>query len=43
MKYDVVRVKFDAHFIVRRNMVYERARFNSRVQKDGESVEKFQA
>ena len=41
-KYDVVRAKFESHFIVRRNVIYERARFNSRVQKDGESIEKFQ-
>ena len=27
--------------IVRRNVIYERARFNSRVQKDGGSIETF--
>ena len=39
--YDIVRDRFDNHFVRRRNVIYERARFNQRVQKDGESAEDF--
>lgn len=39
--YDRVRAKFDAFFRVRRNIIFERARFNRRTQQDGESVEQF--
>ena len=39
--YNIVRDRFDAHFVRRRNVIYERARFNQRVQKDGESAEDF--
>ena len=38
-KYKDVSEKFDAHFNVRRNLIYEQARFNKRHQKEGESVE----
>ena len=31
--------KFDSHFDVRKNMIFERARFNSRNQLDGETAE----
>ena len=40
-KYDVVKKKFDDHFVKRRNVIFERAKFNSRKQEDGESVESF--
>ena len=40
-KYDVVKGKFDSHFIKRRNVIYERARFNQRRQEAGESVDCF--
>ena len=40
-KYSVVMAKFDEHFIPRRNVIYERAKFHSRVQLSGESVEAF--
>ena len=40
-KYDAVMAKFDAFFQVRRNIIYERAKFNRRVQNEGESVEQF--
>ena len=40
-KYDVVKKKFDDHFVKRRNVIFERAEFNSRKQEDGESVESF--
>ena len=40
-KYSVVKAKFDAHFITRTNVIYERAKFNRRTQQDGESVDTF--
>ena len=40
-KYDVLKGKFDSHFIKRRNVIYERARFNQRRQEAGESVDCF--
>ncbi|OXA53834.1 Transposon Tf2-6 polyprotein [Folsomia candida] len=40
-KFDTVLAKFEAHFIVKRNTIYERSRFNSRVQENGESVDEF--
>ena len=33
--------KFNSHFVKRRNVIYDRAKFNSRLQQDGESVEEF--
>ena len=40
-KYSTVVEKFNSHFIKRCNVIYERARFNRRVQQEGESVEDF--
>ena len=40
-KYDVIRDKFNDHFVTRQNVIYEHARFNSRRQKPGEPVETF--
>ena len=40
-KYSTVIAKFDAFFIVRKNVIFERARFNGRSQREGESVEHF--
>ena len=39
--YDTVLQKFDDFFEVRRNVIFERARFNRRNQLDGESSEKY--
>ena len=39
--YDVVKTKFDGHFIVRRNAIFERAKFNRRSQEEGETVDSF--
>ena len=39
-KYDVVLAKFEAHFIKRRNVIFERAKFNMRKQ-EGEPVDAF--
>ena len=41
MTFDGVIAYFDAHFVPKRNTIYERARFRSRVQLPGESVECF--
>ncbi|UYV63772.1 K02A2.6-like, partial [Cordylochernes scorpioides] len=35
------RVAFDSHFCVRKNIIYERAKFNSRIQEDREPVDEF--
>ena len=39
--YDVVKTKFDGHFIVRPKGIFERAKFNGRWQEKGESVDSF--
>ena len=39
--YDTVKEKFQGHFVKRRNVIYERARFNQRAQAEGESVDDF--
>ena len=38
---DTVFAKFDEFFKVRKNVIFERARFNQRCQKPGESVDQF--
>ena len=40
-KYAKVKERFDNHFIVRRNVIFERAKFNKRKQEDSENVENF--
>ena len=40
-KYDSVKEKFDNYFIKRRNTIFERAKFNTRKQGVGESVDAF--
>ena len=40
-KYDQVLKKFDSHFLVRRNIIFKRARFNRRYQQEGESAEQY--
>ena len=40
-KYDKVIYKFDGFIKVRRNTVFERAKFNRRNQRDDESVEQY--
>ncbi|XP_071093535.1 uncharacterized protein [Haliotis cracherodii] len=39
--YTIVKAKFDQYFSVRRNVIFERAKFNQRVQRDGEPVDSF--
>ena len=38
-QYHTVKTKFDEHFVVRRNVIFERAKFNQRRQEDGETVD----
>lgn len=40
-KYDTVKGRFDSHFVKRRNIIFERAKFNMRRQQDGEPVDAF--
>ena len=40
-RYDVVKNRFENHFIAKRNVIYERAKFNVRIQNDGETGEAF--
>lgn len=40
-QYSVVNGKFEAHFVVKRDVIFERAKFNLRSQQDGESVDTF--
>ncbi|UYV65862.1 K02A2.6-like [Cordylochernes scorpioides] len=40
-KIDSVLKAFDSHFCVRNNIIYERAKFNSRIQEDREPVDEF--
>ena len=40
-KYASVKEKFDQHFIIKRNVIFERAKFNMRKQEPGEPVNAF--
>ena len=40
-KYSVVRDKFESHFVKRRNVIFERVKFNSRKQLQDETVDSF--
>ena len=40
-KYSVVKDKFDGYFVKRRNVIFERAKFNSRKQLQDETVDDF--
>ena len=39
--YDTVKSKLDAHFITRRNVIFERAKFNQRFQEVDETMDCF--
>ena len=39
--FDCIIAKFDAYFQVRKNVIYERARFNRRNQQSGETAEQY--
>ena len=38
-QYELVKNMFESHFIVKRNIIFERSTFNLRSQQEGESVE----
>ena len=40
-KYDVVKATFENHFVKKRNIIFERAKFNQRKQEEGDSVDTF--
>ena len=40
-QYDVVKEKFEGYFVKRRNVIFERAKFNQRRQEPGEPVDNF--
>ena len=40
-KYDVVKEKLEGYFVKRRNVIFERARFNQRRQEPGEPIDNF--
>ena len=40
-RYDVVKNRFENRFIAQGNVIYERTKFNVRIQNDGEPVEAF--
>ncbi len=40
-KYSTVKAGFEAHFVGKRNVIYERARFNMRKQEENETVDSF--
>ena len=40
-QYHTVKTKFDEHFVVRRNVIFELAKFNQRRQEEGETVDTF--
>ena len=40
-KYNLVIERFDKHFGVRKNVIYEQARFNTRRQQHGETEERY--
>jgi len=35
-QYNVVKGKFKAHFVAKKNVIFERAKFNLRSEQDGE-------
>ena len=40
-KFDVILATFNGHFVPKRNIIHERARFHQRIQRQGETVESF--
>ena len=39
--YQTVKAKFEEHFVVRRNTIFEREKFNRRCQEEGENVDSY--
>ena len=40
-KYKPVKHQFDSHFVIKKNVIYEPAKFNMRSQIEGEPVDSF--
>jgi len=40
-QYELVKNRFESHFIIKRKIIFDRANFNLRSQQEGESVETF--
>ena len=40
-KFDTVKAKLDSYFVIRRNVIFERSKFNKRVQLENETVDSF--
>ena len=40
-KYDVIKERFENYFVVKRNVIFERVKFNRRIQAEGETVDTF--
>ena len=40
-KYKPVKGRFDSHFVIKKNVIYECPKFNMRSQKEGEHVDSF--
>ena len=40
-QYATVKARFDSHFVIRQNTIFERAKFNRRCQEEGELDESF--
>uniref|UniRef100_A0A3B3TH36 Uncharacterized protein n=1 Tax=Paramormyrops kingsleyae TaxID=1676925 RepID=A0A3B3TH36_9TELE len=40
-QYNAVKRGFDTYFVPKKNVIYERAKFNKRVQENSESVDSF--
>ena len=40
-KYDPVKMQSEGHFIIKGNLIFERNKFNMRVQREGEPVDSF--
>ena len=40
-KYGTVKAKLDSYFVIRRNVIFERSKFNKRVQLENETVDSF--
>ena len=41
MKYDIVKGKFDGYFVKRRNIIFEKTKFNQRTQEPSKPVDNF--
>ena len=40
-KYDMIKERFENYFVVKRNVFFERVKFNRRIQAEGETVDTF--